>query len=89
MTKQPTVATFKVVVDEHRLVQYTRTKYYRMDNYEFPEGFHDWTYIEQYIWINENAEFVKDYAEEDDNDCVLDDAREVEITLSDVEKIGE
>ena len=89
MTKQPTVATFKVVVDECRLVQYTRTKYYRMDNYELPKGFHDWTYNAQYIWINENTEFVKDFAEENKNDCVVDDAREVETTLSDIEKTGE
>jgi len=90
MTKQPATATFTVVVDEHRLIQYTRTKYYRMENYELPKGFRDWTYNDQYIWINENAEFVKDYAEEDDDACVKDDAREVEITLSDfpVKKIG-
>lgn len=90
MTKQPATATFTVVVDEHRLIQYTRTKYYRMKNYELPKGFRDWTYNDQYIWINENAEFVKDYAEEDDDACVKDDAREVEIILSDfpVKKIG-
>lgn len=87
MTKQPPTATFTVVVNEERRIQYTRTKYYRMENYELPEGFRDWTVDDQYTWINENAKFVKDFAEEDDDACIDDTATEVEIHLSDLDEI--